>query len=699
MKLLLECILETAKTLNLSIDRSNAAILSGALHTYSTLTLEQTSDLTEISLNEIIQLIDKLVQNSYLVREGVSSFYLQQYPLELKSILTVDALSANELTILGWMKGFRGIHFEDIEFFTKLSRTVCLRSLLALIGQGFLKGSFQSKKHFNITSMSETAPIPFSKVPTLSQALVGMLLCWKKRLKTDKMAEILQISDSQIIFRILYLIATGVIDGHLSIVSRRSVSKKIVFQLTSVNYEREKYNIAHFSGFFAQIMGSLLLYRRRTIFDLASDFEISEEDLLRGFFIIIAQQDVPLRLDLKKPFQGTLSLEIPYYPPQIKITDLDLLEFFLVTQLTMKERETRQIPLIQLGMEYRPILELLGKLTLKGVLHGYLKKDTLFLSDSLTFLPEDRTLLQTTAIRGYFLSTSAPTLPDLCKKLQLLPEKIKSLIEATNKEDSAFIEIKDSQLIPHRLTSQSLPILGVPQDLLIILGFLNCVRMIDLREAPVLLQLSPERILFNIFALVGAGYVKILISDDKIRVTERRKLVPQLESLSERNVELMDLLVFDSIKLDDLSKSLGQSHVLVRWQICVLVALGFLECQMLLSEVIIKNRPISQNGAPYKVKCYGCSFPLTSDSSWCPKCGLSKQLCVVCQGIIEFGVQVGSCPFCDAIGHLEHLQEYLKINQVCAVCGQQYTSNELRFLKSPSPIFSLFSRDSTTGKS
>ncbi len=678
MELLVEAILESAKALQLNINRSKAAILSGAFHVYSILTLDQLFNLTEIPPNEIERLIDELVQKDILVRDSPLSFHLQENSYESKDILPIDNLSINELIVLGWLKGFREMNLEDTEFFTGLSGTTCLHCLLSLIGQNYLKGRFHTKKRFIITSTTELVSVSLSKLPILSQAIIGMLLSLKQRIKIEKIAETLQLEDSQVFLRLLYLLAADVITTDLFIVSRNTIGKSITCKLKMANYERSSNDIAHFSGFYAQILGILLIYHRHGIIELANDFQISKNDLLKAIFTVIAQNDLPLQVNLKKDLNGTLSLELSDYPPQITRGSLDLVEFFLVTQLELKSRENSKMSLSELGMDTHLVLDILGKLALKGVIKGRLKKDSFLLSNSLAFLMESKASFQKARTIGYIQSTSDPSLPDLCEKLQLSPSSALMLIDALNSDDDAKIEIENSKLFFKRLPFRSLPILGFPQDMLIVLGYLNSVRIIDPQKTSSLLQLSPRRIIANIFALIGAGYVKILFRGNEIRVTQRRKLVPQLEALSGRYVEFITLLISDTISLTDLSKTLGQSLVLVRWQICTLVALGFLECQLHEDRVIIKNRPISRGGDPYRVRCYGCSYPLTSDSNWCPKCGLSKQLCVVCQGIIEFGSQVGSCPFCEGVGHVEHLQEYLKIYHSCPVCGQQYSVAEIQ---------------------
>ncbi|MFX0125487.1 MAG: hypothetical protein ACFFAE_17835, partial [Candidatus Hodarchaeota archaeon] len=484
---MLERICGVTNDLNLNIDISKAAILSGAFRIYPSISLNRLSHFLELPLNETEQIIDSLIQKNILVRKKSSSISLRESLLGLESALSIDTLSTDELIVLGWMKGFGGINLKDIEFFTGLSNDRCTRYLLSLVGQGYLEGNFENKNQFVVTSVAKITPISLTKIPILSQALIGMLICWKQRLKINKMAEILQIEDSVVFLRLIFLLAADIITADLSIFSRSPRGRTLACHLKKINYERNNNNIAHFSGFYAQILGMLLIHRPLSIPELAYNFQISKNNLLKGLFVIVAQNILPLQITLKKDLNGSVSLKLSDYPPQITRGDLDLIEFFLITQLELKKTQSIKIPISDLGMDSRLVLDILGNLALKGVIRGHLKKENFLLSNSLTFLMESKSVFQKARIIGYLQSTPNPTIPGLCEKLKISPEIAFTLIDALNSADDTTIEQKNSKLLFQGLAFQSLPILGLPQDMLIILGYLNCVRVIDPPTASLLL--------------------------------------------------------------------------------------------------------------------------------------------------------------------------------------------------------------------
>jgi len=69
--------------------------------------------------------------------------------------------------------------------------------------------------------------------------------------------------------------------------------------------------------------------------------------------------------------------------------------------------------------------------------------------------------------------------------------------------------------------------------------------------------------------------------------------------------------------------------------------------------------------------CYYCAEPLEDGTETCPNCTKEILKCMVCKLDINFGDTIGKCSLCEAVGHLAHLQEWLKVNGKCPHCQQQ----------------------------
>jgi len=80
---------------------------------------------------------------------------------------------------------------------------------------------------------------------------------------------------------------------------------------------------------------------------------------------------------------------------------------------------------------------------------------------------------------------------------------------------------------------------------------------------------------------------------------------------------------------------------------------------------------MTDNIASYFHTCHYCAEPLEKGIETCPQCHKEVMKCVVCKLNINFGDSVGKCSLCEAVGHLPHLQEWLKVNGKCPHCQQQ----------------------------
>lgn len=81
--------------------------------------------------------------------------------------------------------------------------------------------------------------------------------------------------------------------------------------------------------------------------------------------------------------------------------------------------------------------------------------------------------------------------------------------------------------------------------------------------------------------------------------------------------------------------------------------------------------------------CYYCGMPLDEKAQTCSSCEREVLYCNVCKLPISFGEQAGKCPKCGTIGHLAHLQEWLKVKGKCPYCQCRLLPEEVIILDGP----------------
>lgn len=69
--------------------------------------------------------------------------------------------------------------------------------------------------------------------------------------------------------------------------------------------------------------------------------------------------------------------------------------------------------------------------------------------------------------------------------------------------------------------------------------------------------------------------------------------------------------------------------------------------------------------------CRTCGMPIERDEKKCPNCKSEIPRCNVCKLPISFGEEAGKCSLCEAKGHLNHLQEWVKIKGKCPTCQKK----------------------------
>ena len=66
--------------------------------------------------------------------------------------------------------------------------------------------------------------------------------------------------------------------------------------------------------------------------------------------------------------------------------------------------------------------------------------------------------------------------------------------------------------------------------------------------------------------------------------------------------------------------------------------------------------------------CFYCGIPIEKYSRTCPDCKKNVLLCTVCKLPISFGDSIGKCSLCETIGHLSHIQGWVKKQGRCPRC-------------------------------
>ena len=98
----------------------------------------------------------------------------------------------------------------------------------------------------------------------------------------------------------------------------------------------------------------------------------------------------------------------------------------------------------------------------------------------------------------------------------------------------------------------------------------------------------------------------------------------------------------------------------------VIISLAITKRKSILKQM---DNPISE--FPEVFSCNNCGYPIEHNTIDCPECGEKIIRCVVCKLPCSLGDEIGKCSLCEAVGHLEHMQEWVKEKGKCPVCLQE----------------------------
>lgn len=94
-----------------------------------------------------------------------------------------------------------------------------------------------------------------------------------------------------------------------------------------------------------------------------------------------------------------------------------------------------------------------------------------------------------------------------------------------------------------------------------------------------------------------------------------------------------------------------------------------------LEQVFIRKQDTDEIISDLKVKystCYYCGMPIDSTDLFnCSACDKEFLKCNVCKLPVSFGEELGQCSLCEALGHLTHIEEWVKTQGKCPTCLQE----------------------------
>jgi hypothetical protein len=161
---------------------------------------------------------------------------------------------------------------------------------------------------------------------------------------------------------------------------------------------------------------------------------------------------------------------------------------------------------------------------------------------------------------------------------------------------------------------------------------------------------------------------------------------PQDSELVKKRVEMMKKIIgrYNRIKIDRLMDVLefDDTKELDIWLISLPKELEFFvdgdEVVIPRSKLLVNDQynqqamqKIEQSFKHLSKTCFYCGFPIERDTKICPGCAKTIKYCAVCKLPISFGEQAGKCSLCETWSHLDHMQEWIKVNGTCPSCLQR----------------------------
>jgi hypothetical protein len=77
-----------------------------------------------------------------------------------------------------------------------------------------------------------------------------------------------------------------------------------------------------------------------------------------------------------------------------------------------------------------------------------------------------------------------------------------------------------------------------------------------------------------------------------------------------------------------------------------------------------------------EISCQNCGF-ISKNQELCPECKISRTICLICKGNLEFNDQIGTCLYCEQAFHKEHIAEWTKVKGNCFNCKKLLTEDDI----------------------
>ncbi|MBD3192773.1 MAG: hypothetical protein GF308_19190 [Candidatus Heimdallarchaeota archaeon] len=187
----------------------------------------------------------------------------------------------------------------------------------------------------------------------------------------------------------------------------------------------------------------------------------------------------------------------------------------------------------------------------------------------------------------------------------------------------------------------------------------------------ILKGLAEDGVVYALKASRGTFYFipdKYFKRDKDLLQSERKLPIVWYEDLSTTELEQRKQNLLASI--DQLKKDYRQGKVLVEEY--------FQTLQDKNEELMIINQIIEDRDTKKTKRCYYCNQNIEEKETACPHCGKEIPICSVCKRKIYSGAEVGACPNCKALAHLNHIKEWLKSIGSCPNCKKHFLEDELQ---------------------
>lgn len=211
-----------------------------------------------------------------------------------------------------------------------------------------------------------------------------------------------------------------------------------------------------------------------------------------------------------------------------------------------------------------------------------------------------------------------------------------------------------------------------------VLGYLLCGGDINIKQMTKLFGRPKTVVLNAVYQLIGYGLLIAKVERGWVRIVSRSSIAPRRRlrdlPLTQRVMieQLQKIKGFASFEL--LSKRSGFPQREVFASICQLVASGYFKGTFEKDGFNKESDFIHPSDEAF---CLFCGSQLDTDDKICPACGLSIAKCAVCRGTLARFENISKCPHCDALGHEDHMINWVEKKHTCPMCKRTIDVSDL----------------------